>query len=82
MLAEHLERVKFRAWFDGLCGGCDIGWAKGRRVAVERLLVFKFKLQTLDEIYWDRLFNATSEEIDRYLERVLTADSLAAVFED
>jgi hypothetical protein len=44
------------------------------------LLVFKFKrLGAEDEA---RLQAATPEAIDRYLKRMLTADSLAAVFED
>jgi hypothetical protein len=46
------------------------------------LLAFKFKLQRLDERYDARLQGASPEAIDRYLQRVLTADSLAQVFDD
>jgi hypothetical protein len=44
--------------------------------------VLKFELQTLDPACEARLQAATSAVFDRYLERVLTADSLAAVFAD
>ena len=54
------------------------GWITNLR----HLLVFKFKLETLDSMYEVRLQAATPEMLDRYLERVLTADSLAAVFAD
>ena len=45
-------------------------------------LLFKFNVQSLDATYEARLLTATPEAIDRYVQRVLTADSLAAVFED
>jgi hypothetical protein len=44
------------------------------------LLVFKF--QTLGAADEARLQAAPPETIDRYCQRLLTADSLAAVFED
>jgi hypothetical protein len=47
---------------------------------LRRLLVWKF--QTLDAEYEARLQAASSEAIDRYLQRLLTADSLAAMFGD
>ena len=50
------------------------------RATVRKLLQIKF--QALDEAYEARLAAATGEALDRYLERVLTATSLAAVFED
>ena len=40
------------------------------------------KFQTLDAASEARLRAATREELDRYLERALTAGSLAAVFAD
>jgi hypothetical protein len=55
---------------------------EGRLAALRSLLAFKFKLQRLDERYDARLQGASPEAIDRYLQRVLTADSLAQVFED
>jgi hypothetical protein len=56
------------------------GRVEGRISTLRSLLIFKF--QTLDEAAEARLQAATAEAIDRYLQRVLTADSLAAVFED
>jgi len=62
------------------------GWKEGRKeggiVTLRHLLLFKFKLPILDPAYEARLQAATPEALDRYLERVLTADSLAAVFAD
>lgn len=54
---------------------------EGRAAALRSLLTFKFRLQVLEERYESRLRAATPEAIDRYLQRVLVADSLAAVFE-
>jgi hypothetical protein len=56
------------------------GRAKGLADALRGLLLFKF--QTLDDVAEARLQAATPEAIDRYLKRVLFADSLAAVFAD
>jgi hypothetical protein len=53
---------------------------EGRIATLRSQLVFKF--HTLDADYEARLRAATPGAIDRYLERVLFADSLAAVFED
>ena len=58
------------------------GRAEGPIINLRRLLVFKFKLPALDPAYEALLQAATPEVLDRYLERVLTADSLAAVFAD
>lgn len=55
---------------------------EGRLAALRSLLAFKFKLQRLDERYDAHLQGAPPEAIDRYLQRVLTADSLAQVFDD
>jgi hypothetical protein len=53
-----------------------------RIASLRRLLVLKFKLPILDPVYEMRLQAATPGALDRYLERLLTADSLAAVFAD
>lgn len=53
---------------------------EGRIAALCRQLTLKFK--ALDASYEARVRGATPKQIDRYIERVLTADSLAAVFED
>jgi hypothetical protein len=58
------------------------GRQEGRVAALRRQLVLKFKLQALDPAYEACLKAATPAALDRYLDRVLTADSLAAVFAD
>ena len=66
--------------------GREKGLAKGRlegRIATLRnLLRVKFKRRTLAPAHEARLVAASPAVLDRYLERVLTADSVAAVFED
>jgi hypothetical protein len=54
------------------------GRKEGRLATLRSLLLYKF--QTLDADAEARLQAATPEALDRYLRRVLTADSLAAVF--
>lgn len=58
-----------------------MGLAQGQVAALRRQRIFKFRLQALDERYEARLKTAAPEAIDRYLQRVLVADSLAVVFE-
>jgi len=53
---------------------------EGRLATLRSLLAYKF--QTFDARYESRLEAASPEAIDRYLKRVLVADSLASVFED
>ena len=71
---------------EGRQEGREEGREEGRQeiriASLRRLLVLKFKLPILDPAYEMRLQAATPEALDRYLERVLTADSLAAVFAD
>jgi len=55
-------------------------YEEGRIATLRRLLRFKFP--ALGAEYEARLQAATPEAIDRYLQRLLTADSVAAVFED
>jgi hypothetical protein len=55
------------------------GLAQGRLDTLRRLLELKF--HRLDAAAEARLRAATVEQIDGYLQRLLTADSLAAVFE-
>jgi predicted transposase YdaD len=64
----------------GLRKGHKEGREEGRIATLRSLLIFKF--QILGAEYEARLQAATPEAIDRYLQRLLTADSLAAVFED
>lgn len=56
------------------------GRREGRIATLRNLLVFKF--QTLSAEDEARLQAAAPETIDRYFQRLLTADSLADVFED
>ena len=77
---------------EGRAKGRKEGRAKGRkegrkegraeeRIAIlRRLVLFKFGGQSLGNRYETMLRNATPKEIEGYLRRVLTADSLAAVF--
>jgi predicted transposase YdaD len=76
-IADYLEE---QGWKKGVKEGRIEGIKEGRIEALRRQLLYKFK--TLDEGYEARLQAATMEALDRYLQRVLTADSLAAVFED
>jgi hypothetical protein len=70
-------RAKGRA--EGRAKGRAEGIIEGRIATLRSLLLFKF--QTLDAASEARLQAATPEAIERYLRRLLTADSLAAVFE-
>jgi predicted transposase YdaD len=65
---------------EGRKKGREEGLREGRIAMLRNLLVFKF--QTLGEGYEARLQAATPEAIDRWLQRLLTVDSLPAVFED
>ena len=66
---------------EGRVVGLVQGQVQGQVAALRSLLTFKFRLQALDERYEARLKAATPDAIDRYLQRVLVADSLAGVFE-
>jgi hypothetical protein len=61
--------------------GLERGRKEGRIAALRDLLVCKFGTQALGPCE-AVLGAATPEAIDRYLPRVLTADSVVAVFED
>jgi flagellar biosynthesis/type III secretory pathway protein FliH len=71
---------------EGLAKGREEGFAKGREegriAALRSILVFRFGAQALDATCEARLQAATAAAIDRYLQRVLAAESPAAVFED
>ena len=60
--------------------GRKVGLEQGRVATLRSLLVFKF--QALSDEHEARLKAADPEAIERYLQRLLTADSLAAVFAD
>jgi hypothetical protein len=55
---------------------------QGRLAVLRSQLLYKFKLLSLDPSYEALLRKASPEAIDRFSLRVLTADSLAAVFDD
>ncbi|HEX8114351.1 MAG TPA: hypothetical protein VF516_41760 [Kofleriaceae bacterium] len=71
---------------EGIAKGREEGIAKGREegriAALRSQLRAKFGAQALDATYEARLQAATPAVVDHYLQRVLVADSLAAVFED
>jgi flagellar biosynthesis/type III secretory pathway protein FliH len=67
---------------EGRVQGLEKGRQEGRIATLRSQLHFKFKVQTLDPVHEARLRTAAPAVLERYLERVLTADSLAAVFED
>ena len=88
-IAEQLRKEGIR---EGLKKGREAGLKKGREAGLKKglqegrlatlrsLLLFKF--HTLGAKHEARLKAATPEAIDCYLQRLLTADSLAAVFDD
>ena len=83
-LSSHTEEVAmtiaehFRE--EGRQEGREEGRQAGRIATLRSLLIFKF--QALSAEHEARLQAASPEAIDRYLQRLLTADSLAVVFED
>jgi predicted transposase YdaD len=84
-IAEYLrEQGRKKGLEEGLKKGIKKGRQEGRQegclATLRNLLVFKF--QTLGARYEARLQAASPEAIDRYFRRLLTADSLAKVFED
>jgi hypothetical protein len=85
-LGTHAEEIAMTIAEMWLEQGREEGLVKGRKegqiAALRGLLAFKFGSPTLDRRYEAMLHAATPEAIDRYLQRVLRADSLAAVFED
>lgn len=72
-IAEHFHE-------EGRKQGREEGRQEGRIATLRSLLVFKF--QTLRPDDEARLQAASPEAIDRYFQRLLTAESLAAVFGD
>jgi hypothetical protein len=72
-IAEYLHE-------EGRKVGLEQGLQQGRAATLRSLLVLKF--QALSDEHEARLTAAAPEAIDRYLQRLLTADSLAAVFAD
>jgi len=89
--AEEIAMTIAEMWLEqgreeGLAKGHKEGLAKGHKegqiAALRSQLAFKFGSPTLDRRYEALLHAAMPDTIDRYLQRVLRADSLAAVFED
>jgi hypothetical protein len=72
-IAEYLHE-------EGRKAGLEQGLEQGRIATLRSLLIFKF--QALSDEDEARLKAADPEAIDRYLHRLLTADSLAAVLAD
>jgi hypothetical protein len=79
--AEHVAMsIADEIQEEGRVQGFEQGREEGRLATLRTQLLFKFKLRTLDVRTEARLCKATPRQIDRYLQRVLIADSLAAVF--
>ncbi len=77
------EIVMTMSWFEhqqkqALTKGRSEGLAEGLAAALRKQLVLKFG--AIDTEYEARIATATLETLDRYLERVLTVTTLAAVF--
>jgi DNA-directed RNA polymerase specialized sigma24 family protein len=62
--------------------GIEQGIEQGRVAALRRLVLLKFDCEALDDRFESALRSASPEAVDGYLQRVLTAASVAAVFED
>jgi hypothetical protein len=81
--AEETAMTIAEQWHEeGIAKGRKEGIEEGRIAALRSLLLAKFGSQALDATYEARLQAATPAAVDHYLQRVLVADSLAAVFED
>ena len=83
--AEETAMTIAEQWLEeGIAKGREEGIAKGREegriAALRSLLIAKFGPQPLDPTYEARLRAARPAVVDHYLQRVLVADSLAAVF--
>jgi hypothetical protein len=81
-LGPHAEETAMTIAEQWLEEGIAKGREEGRIAALRSQLIAKFGSQTLDATYEARLQAATPTAVDHYLQRVLVADSLAAVFED
>src|SRR5262249_33072807 len=81
-LEEGREEGLARGREEGREEGLARGLEQGRIAALRVLLVARFGPPALDATCEARLQAATAAAIDRYLQRVVVAGSLAAVFED
>jgi predicted transposase YdaD len=84
LLGPHTEEsamsIADKLHEEGRQEGRQEGRREARIATLRSQLLFKF--QALDATYEARLHAAPAEALDRYLQRVLFANSLAAVFED
>lgn len=74
MLAQYIREKGFQ---DGEIKGEIKGEVKGRRILLEHLLTRRFG--TLPDWGQERLAHATVEQLDRWGDRVLDAESIQAV---
>lgn len=70
--------VMHKSWSDYRAEGRAEGRAQGQAEALRKLLAIKFG--ELPPEIDAQIASATPDQLDRYLERLLAADSLAAVF--
>ena len=80
--AEGFAEAFEEAFVQGREPGREGAREVGRIAALRVMLVSRFGSQALDATCDARLQAATAAVIDRYLQRVAVADSLAAVFEE
>ncbi|HEX8115254.1 MAG TPA: Rpn family recombination-promoting nuclease/putative transposase [Kofleriaceae bacterium] len=81
-LGTHVEEIAMTIAEQWREEGIAKGREEGRIAALRSQLSAKFGSQALDATCEARLQAATPAAVDHYLQRVLVADSLAAVFED
>jgi DNA-directed RNA polymerase specialized sigma24 family protein len=89
-LGSHTEEITMSIidmWVEqgreqGRKQGVEQGREQGRVAALRRLVLLKFDCEALDDRFESALRRASPEAVDGYLQRVLTAASVAAVFED
>ena len=77
-LEEYTQRVRAEAIEQGLEQGLERGRSRGRREVLLKLLRLKFN--SLPEGAEKRVAEASSEELDLWAERILTASSLDELF--
>ena len=82
MLAQYIRDKGFqegelKGWKDGELEGELKGELKGGRIFLERLLTRRFG--SLPDWGRDQLVGATLDQLDRWAERALEADSIQAV---
>jgi predicted transposase YdaD len=74
------EELRAEGEAKGRAEGRAQGRVQGRAETLEKLMVLKFGALSVDQVAF--IDTATEQQLDVYLERILTATSAAAVFAD